>query len=188
MSDDTPGGGDELDVLRLYVWGMGFLTVALGIVLYVMIGKADNVENRVKNGRAKLERIATAKSEIQGMLNVYKTNREDEARTKALTWFAAVWRSKGINDASIKYNEWDESPRRDASGFLEENISFGFNARAPLTREKVAAFCHAVERKSSRLRVLELKLNRAGKKDQELAGDEWYGKVMIGYRIPDVSQ
>ena len=189
MSDEAAAPGDELDVLKVYVWVMLLMSVALAVVLWLMHERATNAKSRVEKGNKKLIEFAEAKQEIQAMINVYKTNKEDEARDTPLTWFSEIWRKRaGILDPSIKFGEWDESPRFDHKGnYYEENISIGFSARAPLPREKIAALCHEIERASTRLRVLELKISRAGKRDQ-LDGNEWHGKVMIGYRIPDVKE
>lgn len=182
MTDDTRGS-DEIDVLRWYIYAMVVMTAALAGLYFFMRSRAEDAMRRVERGHEQLVDHAAAKVEILSMMKVYTTNKEDEARDSPLSWFANLWRKRGIPDASMKPGKWDETPRRDPDGYEEENISHGFQASNPLTREQIMAFCHEVERASTRLRCIELNISRAGKKD-DMESDAWSGKVTIGYRIP----
>ncbi len=181
MKDDAPAPADELDVLKVYVWVMLVMTVVLAVVVWIFWKKVDNLTYRVQQGRDYMEEMAEAKNEIKAMLNVYKDNREDEAREKPLTWFSAVWRRKGIRDQSIKPLSWRDPPLWNPKGkFYEEQITIQFVSKQPMKRKLIVDFCHEIERASTRLRIIELQLKRPKKDDFEQ--DNWYGSVVVGYR------
>ncbi len=189
MKDDIAREGPELDVLKFYIWLMVVMTVVLGVLFWFMWKGVEETRKTVAQGRSWLKEYAEAKVEIQGMLNVYKNNKEDEARERPLTWFSSIWRRKGIPETSITIGAgaWKDPPDYRAKGnYEEEKIELKFQQKDPLTREQIAAFCHEVERSSTRLRIIELELHRASKDNME--EDRWYGKVLVGYRHARLSE
>jgi hypothetical protein len=83
---------------------------------------------------------------------------------------------------------WDDPPRFDNKGkFFEETIKIGIESRNPLTRKQIVEFAHEVERASTRLRIIELDLKRANRKEG-LEKDEWSGRLTIGYRRARINE
>jgi hypothetical protein len=188
MGEKTEAAGDELDVLKVYVWVMLVMSVALSVALWFMHRRVQTAQKFNASAQDKLVDFAAAKSEIVAMLTVYRDNNEDQARTSPNTWFSNVWRSTGIEDSSIKMGAWDNPPRYDNKGkYWEENIRIVIENRQPLTRQKVAEFCHEVERASTRLRILSLDLRRANKKEG-LETDQWSGRITFGYRRARINE
>lgn len=188
MKDDSaPSRGAEMDVLRIYVWGMLAVTLVFGGLAWWWNGKEADLRKTVENAKAKvIPEAAQAKREIAGMLKVYTTNKEDEARRQPLTWFSTIWKAQGINETSIGLGAWKDPPEPGPDGsYVEEKIAIKFLQKAPLRREQIGKFLHAVERASTRLRVLELRVLRAGK-DEAITDDAWYGEAVVGYRVPVV--
>ncbi len=180
MKIDTDAAGDELDLIKVYVWVMVAVTVVACGVVWYMNGRVEETRKRIEYARKSLVPFAEAKQEIVSMLNVYTANKEDEARLQPLTWFSRVWQRKGINDQSVRPGRWLE--KYNSKGNFDENfIELKFNNKSPLTREQIGGFCHEVERASTRLRLIELKLRRAGRKDS-YEDDAWSGSVTVGYR------
>lgn len=180
MRTDTAVPGDELDVVKVYIWVMAVMTVVLAGVVWFTSTQVDDTQKRVATAQKSLAPFAETKQEIQAMLNVYTANREDEARLQPLTWFSRVWQRKGISDQSIRPQAWQE--KFNARGNFDENsIELKFDNKTPLTRSQIGQLCHEIERESTRLRLIELKLRRAGRKDS-FDEDAWSGSVVVGYR------
>ncbi len=179
-SEKTPAIGDEIDLIKVYIWVMLFLTVALGGVLWYTVDKVQNTEKLVAAAEKNLEKFSTNKDEILAMLSVFESNKEDEARDRPNTWFSRVWQRVNIPEGSIRPEAWAQKyyPR---GNFDEERITLKFENKKPLSRKDIGRFCHEVEHASTRLRIIELKLRRAGKKD-EYKPKEWWGEVTVGYR------
>ena len=180
MKTDTPAQGDELDLIKVYIWVMLAMTVVLGGVVWLTHSQVAETRDRVEFARRNLAEFEQAKREIRAMLDVYTANKEDEARLQPLTWFSRGWKQKGIDDQSVRPQAWQE--KYNARGNFDENfIELKFDNRNPLTRKQIGELCHEIERASTRLRLLELKLRRAGRKD-DYEADEWHGSVTVGYR------
>ena len=142
--------------------------------------QVEDTNKRIEFARNNLESFAETKQEVNAMLNVYTANKEDEARLQPLTWFSRVWQRKGITDQSIRPGAWQE--KYNARGNFDENfIELKFDNKNPLSRKQIGEFCHEIERASTRLRLIELKLRRAGRKDS-FEEDTWSGSVTVGYR------
>jgi hypothetical protein len=184
---DAPSRGAEMDVLKVYVWGMlGVTVVFAGLAWWWDAKEADLRKTVVHARETRLPQIAQAKRDIQGMLKVFKANKEDEARLQPLTWFSTIWKSQGINEASIQILAWKDPPEPGHDGsYVEEKITIKFLQRSPLRREQIGKFLHAIERSSTRLRVIEMRVQRAGR-DESMSADEWYGEAVVGYRVPSV--
>jgi hypothetical protein len=183
MKDDADRPRSEMDVLKFYIWLMLVMTVALAVFFWIVSSDLDDTRKNLQQGQTWTKEFADEASEIQAMLNVHATNKEDAARDNPLSWFANVWRSRGINDQSIVPQAWAVPPRSDTKGsmrYYEENIDVQFNSRAPLTRQQIAEFCHEVEKRSTRLRILELDVRRVDR--DTFDKDAWTGKAKIGYR------
>lgn len=187
MKDDTaPSSGAEMDVLRVYVWGMLGVTLVFAGLAWWWDGRESDLRRTVENARADLPKLAQAKREIQQMLKVYKTNKEDEVRRSHLTWFTTVFKAQGITEDSVGILSWKDPPEPGPDGsYVEEKIGIKFHQKKPLSRAQIGRFLHAVERSSTRLRVIEMRVQRAGK-EETLAEDAWYGEAVIGYRVPVV--
>jgi len=180
MKSDSPAAGDELDVVKVYIWVMVVMTVVLLGVVWYTSGQVTDTQKKVASAEKSFTPFAETKQEIQSMLNVYTANREDEARLQPNTWFSRVWQRKGINDQSMRPQAWTE--KFNARGNFDENsIELKFDNKNPLTRQQIGQLCHEIERESTRLRLIELKLRRAGRKDS-YDEDAWSGSVVVGYR------
>lgn len=180
MKSDTASPGEELDLIKVYIWVMVAMTAVLAFVVWFTSNQVDKTQKDIRFARSNLVEFAETKQEIRAMLNVYTANKEDEARLQPLTWFSRVWQRKGINDQSIKPGAWQE--KYNAKGNYDENfIELRFDNKAPLTRKQIGELCHEIERQSTRLRLIELKLRRAGRKDS-FDDDAWAGSVTVGYR------
>ncbi len=174
----------EHDLLRLYTWVMLGLTVVLAGALWWQWSQVGKLRKSVTKGENLLDDYAEAKLEIKALLKVYGDNNEEAARYEPYTWFSEIWQRKGIPDASVNMRSW-QNPRVDAKGgYLEERIEIGIQPREPLKREQVGIFCHEIERASTRLRILDLKIDRKGANFKKGVYDEdaWAGKFTVGYR------
>jgi hypothetical protein len=171
-----------MDFLKFYIWLMVVLTLVLaGIFWWLVWMRLDDVQRNLAQGNAWKNDFAQMQSEIQAMLNVHKQNKEDIARDAPQTWFSTIWRRKGINDAAMVLGTWKNPPTFNAKGrYYEEQIDVNFTGKPPLPRQSIAEFCHEVEKSSTRLRIIELKIHRAN--HDNFDGDEWGGKATIGYR------
>jgi hypothetical protein len=175
----------EMDVLKFYIWLMVVMTVALGGLLWKQWTDLESVQKNLDLGQKtmndKEKGFGVMQSEIKGMLSVYKTNKEDIARDSPQTWFSSAWRRCAIPDASIQLGAWKVPPRSDVKGkYYEEQIDVIFSQKAPLPRQKIAQFCHEIEKSSTRLRIIELEVKRTDR--ETIERDEWAGKVLVGYR------
>ena len=181
MKSDTEAPGEELDLIKVYIWVMVAMTIVLGVVVVYTNSQVEETRKRIAFARETCwTDFAETKQEINAMLNVYTANREDEARLQPLTWFSRVWQRKGISDQSVRPGAWQE--KYNAKGNYDENfIELRFDNKAPLTRKQIGELCHEIERQSTRLRLIELKLRRAGRKDS-FDDDAWAGSVTVGYR------
>lgn len=183
---DAPTPGAEMDVLKIYVWGMLGVTVIFAGLAWWWDRQEGELRRAVESARARLPELAQEKREVQAMLKVYKTNKEDEARRQPFTWFTTIWKRKGIPEVSVQLGAWKNPPEPGPDGsYLEEKIGVKFQQKNPLTRAQIGQFLHEVERSSTRLRVLELSVKRNGR-DETIEEDAWNGDAVIGYRVPDV--
>jgi len=175
----------EMDVLKLWIWAFGVLTVAgVGYLWYVST-RLDAARANYDAGVKMKPDFEKTQAEIEGMLNVYTHNKEDLARDQPMTWFSNVWNRVGINANNLITGTWRTPPRLDSRGkFYEEQWDVQVNPKAGLPRETIAKFCHEIEKSSTRLRILELSLDRADK--DGLEKDDWKGKIFVGYRHPKI--
>jgi hypothetical protein len=187
VSGDDTGPGDELDLLKVFVWLMLVMTVALAVVWFVVKTKREDAEQLFQSGKRQMAQLAEEKGDIQAMLKVYETNSEDLARNEPLSWFSKIWQSKGITRENIQLGVWRDPPEyKQKGGYIEESIGMKVQRRNPLPRRKIAEFCHAIEQQSARIRVIELKLIRPDKGTFD--SDLWYGDLKVGYRYPRVRE
>ncbi len=185
MKTETPAATDELDLIKVYIWVMVAMTIVLGGVVWLTHGQVQESQTSVEFARSNLTMFAESKQEIRAMLDVYTENKEDEARLQPLTWFSRVWQSKGIDDQSIRPQAWAD-PKSDSKGrFVENAIDLKFDNKHPLTRKQIGELCHEIERASTRLRLIELTLRRAGRKDS-YEDDSWSGSIKVGYRTASI--
>ena len=183
---DAPGIGDELDLIKVYIWVMVAMTIVLGGVVWFTNSQVEDAQDQIRYARKNLEPFSEKKQEINAMLSVYTANKEDEAREQPLTWFSRLWGRKGIEKGSIGPGAWQEKYNT-RGGFEEDFIQLKFNNKRPLTRRQIGEFCHEIERESARLRIIQLKLRRAGKKDA-FEDDAWSGTVTVGYRKARINE
>jgi hypothetical protein len=178
----------DIAVIKIYIWFMVGFTVLFAGGLWYLRQDVQESRKSYDAASAKLDDLAVSKSEILSMLKVYRDNDEDLARTNSFTWFSNAWRRTGIPDNSIDMGSWDDPPRFDNKGkFFEETIKIGIESRNPLTRKQIVEFAHEVERASTRLRIIELDLKRANRKEG-LEKDEWSGRLTIGYRRARINE
>jgi hypothetical protein len=187
VRDDVGRPRSEMDVLKFFIWLMVVMTLAVAGFYWKMSSDVDEVQRNLKQGNSWMPEFAKEGAEIQAMMNVHKTNKEDAARDQPFSWFAGIWRKRGIPNDSMVPQAWTVPPKSESKGamrYFEERIDMGFNNKAPLSRQQIVEFCHEVEKSSTRLRVLELDLRRADKDNFDK--DLWSGKATIGYRHPRI--
>jgi hypothetical protein len=185
--EEESGPSDEVDLLKVFVWLMLVMTVALAGAWFWMQTRRENTEKLIASGKRAMANVAEEKAEIQAMLKVFTNNREDEARYNHLSWFSKIWKSKGISKKNVTMLSWRDPPEyKPKGGYYEESIGLKFQRREPLPRRKIAEFCHAIEQQSARLRILELKLQRP--EGDKFDTDLWYGQMKVGYRYPRVNE
>lgn len=186
MRDETARPKNEMDILKFYIWLMLVMTVALAVFTWIVMRDVEETRKNLALGRSLVAKDAKdgflkMQGEIQAMLNVYKSNKEDMARDAPGTWFSSVWRRRQIPDAAMIPGAWKYPARFDTRGkYWEEQIGMDFNRKSPLSRQAIVEFCHEVEKSSTRLRVIELKVSRVDKENFDK--DEWYGTSLIGFR------
>jgi hypothetical protein len=187
MSDPVEGGGaGESDVLKIYVYGMLAVTVVCFGVVWFVQKRTEDTQKQVASARRAMPTMAQGKRDVQALFSVFEKNQEDLARTQGLKFFTDIFRRKGINDAAIQLGAWKSPPADGPDGqCLEERYDIKFSNRSPLTRKQIAEFLHEIERSSTRLRVLELSIQRNGKEDEQ-ENDAWTGNCLIGYRRPKI--
>jgi hypothetical protein len=171
----------EVDVLKFYIWLMVVMTLAVAVLLWKFWSDVDGLQKSLQQGTTMKKTFERLEGQIQGRIGVYRGNKEDIARDAPETWFAMIWRRRGINDASMRLGAWKKPATYVAKGkYVEEQIEMNFDPKAPLPRQSIAEFCHEVEKSSTSLRVIQLEIRRTSKEDYDK--DEWSGKSMIGYR------
>jgi type IV pilus assembly protein PilM len=178
---EEPAPAEDFDLIKVYVWVMLAFTVVMAGGLWWTYSSVEATNKRVAAARKSLPKFAEQKREILAMLDVYTTNKEDEARRQPSTWFSRVWQRKGIPNESVRLEAWEEKFVTKGN-YYEQWIDLKFQTKAPLTRAQIGKFCHEIERESTRLRILELKVKRAGKRKEEFNEDQWSGSVRVGYR------
>jgi hypothetical protein len=188
MSDETAAGAGEADVLKVYVYGMLAVTgIAIGLVWFVQ-KKTETYKRDVAAARKALPDLAKDKRSVDMMVNVFEKNQEDIAYNQPLTWFGNIRKQVGIDEASLDLGRWKTPPAEGPGGTsLEERYEIKFRSQVPLTREKIVRYLHQIEKSSTRLRTIELKISRAGKEDA-LEDDTWTGNAVIGYRRPKIKE
>lgn len=176
--------GDELDLLKLFFWLLLVLTIALTGVWLWHRNKLEEKLALIDEARSKLLPLASQKAEVQAMMSVYTTNKEEDATERPLIWFANAWRQAGLTDSAVKPDPWkEETKSRD--GYVQKFATLKFRKQEPLTREQIARLAHAIETRSTRIRVIEMEMRRAGGRDD--LGDKWSGQLKVGFRYPIVS-
>lgn len=180
------GGGGESDVLKIYVYGMLAVTVVCCGVVWFVQKRTDDTRKQIASARTAMPKMAQEKRDVQALFSVFEKNKEDLARTEGIRFFTEIYRRKGIPDAAIQLGAWKNPPADGPDGrCLEERYDIKFSNRAPMTRQQIGAFMHEIERSSTRLRVLELSIQRNGK-EEEQENDAWTGNCLIGYRRPKI--
>ncbi len=174
--------GDDMDLVKVYIWLMAALSVGLGGVLWYFSGQVDQTDKLVNTARKKMDAFSDQKEDVLAMLNVFTNNQEEQAREHPMTWFPRRWQRKGISDQSVRPGAWVEKyyPR---GNFDEHRIEFKFDNKKPLSRQHIGEFAHAIERDSTRLRIIEMKMRRAsGARNEEYKPEDWSGEIVVGYR------
>ena len=182
---ENEGGAD---LVRIYIWVALLVSVALGGVLWWMNGRLEKSQKTLVAAKRKLPQFAKDKVRIEQMLNVFSNNKEEDARRRPNTWFPAIWSKKGLPDASVRLGAWSEKyvPR---DNYDEHQIEFKFDAKNPLSRRQIVSLAHEIERASTRLRVLEMKLGRAkSSRTEEFKPNDWTGKLTVGYRVARIRE
>ena len=181
MKDIDARPQTEIDVLKFYIWLMVVMTLALLGALWYVWDQRDATEKNYALGQTWKDDFEKQQAEIVGMLNVYRTNKEDVARYSPNVWFPALWTKCGIQNTSMALGQWKVPPTYNNKGkFYEETIDIGVNRKAPLPRQSIVEFCYIIEKSSTRLRILELDVGRTDKDNFDK--DEWTGKLTVGYR------
>lgn len=184
--DASASPADDGDMLKVYVYGMLALAAVGGGLIWWGRGEIEAARRTVGNAKAKLPEMAQHQREIEAMLAVFERNKEDEAKTAPITWFTSIWQRKGVQKDQILPGEWKQADGPDGSCW-EDRFTLKFSDKQPMTRAQIGNFLHEVERSSTRMRVLEMSIQRSGKKEN-IEQDIWQGNCMVGYRRPKLKE
>jgi len=178
------------DPVKLYVIVMGILLCVLAYVAVDSYRQANEYERALLRAPTEAKQMKELATEVQALVD--QLDKSDMQRGKR-TLIDNVARRMGI-----VHSDFDQSQARIGRGIKgrEERYKFSFGSgrsSTPLTRDRVAQFCQAVERQSRGiLKTIEVRLSRVtGKgvddpgKAEIVTGDTYKGYVVFGLRVVD---
>jgi hypothetical protein len=180
---EKPAGEDakeEMDLLRLLVPFLAFFLVFLaGITLYLRSQRdafADAIRYAEENNR--LKNLAVTYAEVDALIDTFGKGNAGTAQSDAATWMKERYGAAGIQPGQVTLDPWKPIARRD----YEENYCRVVIKGIP--RQKATHFLWNVERATTKLRTISLKLDRASGSRGTPDADMWDLTVSFGYRVP----
>jgi len=171
------GDGDEVDVVRAAIYFLGILLVGLVVVLGVLLHLRDGYREAVGEGEKRLPELARTYDQVRRLLKSYQEGKAEQARKETQTWMKERYGAAQIADGQVAIGPWRSRPTKD---YDENAVQVTIDG---VSREIAMHFVWNVERVSTKMRTLDLRLRRTtGVKDAE--ADSWKLVVTFGYRVP----
>ncbi len=173
-----PGEQEEdLDLVRATIWFLGILLVGLLVVVWALERRAESFQKAVEAAKEAGPKMAHDFDQVRKLLARYKEGGAGQARFATQTWMAERYGNARIGDAQVGIEQWRNRPTKEyVENYLKVNVK-------GITREQALHFVWNVERVSTIMRTIDLKLSRAGGRDEPEA-DKWDMVVTFGYRVP----
>lgn len=178
------------DPVKLYVIVMCILLCVLGYVAVSSYADAQAYEEALLRAPQEAKQMKELSTEVQALID--QLDKSDLERGKR-TLIDNVARR-----LNIVHSDFDQSDGRIGRGIKgkEERYKYSFGSgrtSPPLTRDRIAQFCQAVERDSRGiLKTIEVRINRVtGQgvddpgKAEIVTGDAYKGYVVFGLRVVD---
>jgi len=176
------------DPVKLYVIVMCILLCVLGYVAVSSYADADALEQALLRAPQEATQFKELATDVQALID--QLDKSELERGKR-TLIDNVARRMGI-----VHSDFDQSDGRIGRGIKgkEERYKYSFGSgrtSPPLTRDRIAQFCQAVERDSRGiLKTIEVRINRVtgqGVDDPgtegRVTGDTYKGYVVFGLRV-----
>ncbi|MHC4820157.1 MAG: hypothetical protein ACYTDX_00380 [Planctomycetota bacterium] len=176
-TDEPEEEEDDIDIVRALIYFLGILLVGLVVVVWLLQGKRDEFTNAVQYSERELPKLAKQYEEIRGLLREYAEGDAGDARDKTATWMRERYSAAAIQPSQVTINPWKNRPYRE---YEENGVKVVVKG---IPRENAMRFVWNVERISTKMRTISMRLNRAAPRDQPEA-DLWDLTVEFGYRVP----
>ena len=178
-------GGDETDFLRAAIWFMGFLLAGFVVVFLVLVHKRDQHREAValgekiqKNNETTLKNMATNYESVKGLIKEYENSHAEEVQKNLQSWLGERYKTAGIQTTQVVAEPWKDTRSKE---YIEYYVPITMKG---ITRQQAISFVWSVERVSTKMRTIELKLTRQVQANQPPETDVWELKVSFGYRVP----
>jgi hypothetical protein len=180
LSDAKPAADapeDEADLVRASVYFMAFLLLGLIGVTAILISQRDTKRAAVDAASESAPKLAQTYDQVRKLLAKYKEGGAGQARYETQTWMSERYTSARIDHGQVSIGEWRNRPQKE----YEEN-SLQVTIKG-VSRVQAVQFVWNVERVSTIMRTIEMKLTRSGGRD-DVEADKWDLVVTFGYRVP----
>lgn len=171
------GAGDEVDVARAAIYFLGILLLGLVVVLFVLWSKRDEYRTAVEYGERNLKKMAVTYDQVKGLLKQYGDSGAEVARRSTQTWLKDRYTNANIQDSQVTTEKWSERPSKD---HIEHSVDVVVKG---VQRQHAIQFLWNVEKMSTKMRTIEMKLVRTAPNNQPEA-DVWELRATFGYRVP----
>jgi hypothetical protein len=168
---------DEVDLARAAIYFLAILLVGLLVVYWVLGQQRDKYREAVDFGSRNLPSMAGQYDAVRGLLKQYKDSDAGEARNSTRTWLQQRYKNAGIPDTAVSTEKWNERAAKEYSEWYVDVVVKG------QTRERLVHFLWNVERMSSKMRTIEMKLTRVAPANAAET-DNWDLRASFGYRVP----
>jgi len=178
----APAARDPIDAVRALIYFLAILLVGLGVVVYLLVQRRDAVRASTSRGDGFAKDLNTTYGQVEGLLKSYSESGAGEARERTTEWLTKRHEVAGIDQKQVRIDPWKN--RRKVEGGekpFEENYLRVRVTGVP--REKAMQFVWNVERQSTMMRSLSLKLERTTGKDIAPEADVWNVDILFGYRV-----
>ncbi len=175
---EAKAGADEVDVVRATIYFLCVLLAGLGVVYLVLLSKRDGFREAVAWGEKDGKRLAGTYDEVKGLLKEYENSRATEARRNTQTWLKARYENADIQTEKVVVDPWSERPSKD---HVEHCVNVTVKG---VPRRNAVQFLWNVERMSTKMRTIEMKLTRVPPSNTQPEADVWDLKATFGYRVP----
>jgi hypothetical protein len=168
---------EDLDLVRLLVPFLGFFLLFLLGITWYLGRQRDALQLAVTEGQKKLPGLATAYQDIEQLVGTFRQGNAGLARSDTASWMKERYTAAGIQASQVTLDPWKAVPRKDYEEHYVRVVVRG------IPREKALHFLWNVERATTKLRTVTMKLDRSGGR-QAPEADIWDLTVTFGYRIP----
>ncbi len=175
--EEPEAAADEVDVARAATYFLGILLAGLVGVLFLLQSKRDEFRDAVSYGEKNLKKMAGQYDGVRGLLKEYTLSGADEAERNTNGWLKQRYSNAGIQDAQVTTERWTDRPKKD---YVERLVNVVVKG---VQRQQAVQFIWNVEKMSTKMRTIEMKLNRTAPNNNREA-DVWELRVAFGYRVP----